>query len=638
MWWMSLTVFVLWLVSGECSLDAYCGGRQTMVHLFEWTWPDIANECERYLAPAGFCAVQISPPMEHVVAQKEKQPWWQRYQPVSYKLISRSGDEDDFVDMVHRCNAVGVRIVVDAVINHMAALGRMGGGSGGSGFDADSRDFPAVPYNAEDFTPRRLCPSGDGNIHDYQNTQEVRNCYLLGLTDLYGASGHVRKTVAAYLNQLIDIGVMGFRVDAAKHMWPEDLRAIQGLTKDLNPDQGFPTGTRPYFFFEVIDMGNEPITADQYFDLGLVTEFRFGERLAQGIRDFGLLEDVYDPKAGMVPPDKAVVFVDNHDNQRNHGARVEVLTHKKVKDYTLGSSFMLAQPYGTTRVMSSYYFDNNNQGPPHYTNMSTAGVPINPDGSCGGGWVCEHRWNAIEQMVKFRNKVAGTPVQHWYRAGECVAFSRRETGFFAMCRTGTLDILLQTGLPKGSYCDLISRCLRQVTVKDDGTAQIVIDGDGSKEPLLAFCVGCNQEDHDLDVIKRTRYCDDKRTVSDESTRPSNRRKRTREEEEEGSDSTPLRKWAKSITRLLFMPESSTVEGHVENSTSPRSSNISRSSDEETSNHLDQLEDVLRYGELEMDLMFSFVHLSNPTLSLYEKIVLMFAKMVVIVLVVRNYLK
>ena len=42
------------------------GNRQVIVHLFEWKWTDIANECEAYLGPKGFCAVQVSPPMEHL--------------------------------------------------------------------------------------------------------------------------------------------------------------------------------------------------------------------------------------------------------------------------------------------------------------------------------------------------------------------------------------------------------------------------------------------------------------------------------------------------------------------------------------------------------------------------------------------
>lgn len=49
--------------------------------------------------------------MEHVILPDNNppQPWWQRYQPVSYILHSRSGNPDEFAEMVKRCNAVGVR-------------------------------------------------------------------------------------------------------------------------------------------------------------------------------------------------------------------------------------------------------------------------------------------------------------------------------------------------------------------------------------------------------------------------------------------------------------------------------------------------------------------------------------------------
>ena len=46
--------------------------RTAVVHLFEWRWDDIARECENFLGPKGFAAVQVSPPNEHrVVAQWE---------------------------------------------------------------------------------------------------------------------------------------------------------------------------------------------------------------------------------------------------------------------------------------------------------------------------------------------------------------------------------------------------------------------------------------------------------------------------------------------------------------------------------------------------------------------------------------
>ena len=74
-----------------------------------------------FLGPYGFGGVQVSPPYEHAVIGNPFRPWWERYQPVSYELTSRSGNENEFKEMVARCNNVGVRIYVDAVINHMAA-------------------------------------------------------------------------------------------------------------------------------------------------------------------------------------------------------------------------------------------------------------------------------------------------------------------------------------------------------------------------------------------------------------------------------------------------------------------------------------------------------------------------------------
>ena len=39
-------------------------------------------------------------------------PWWTRYQPVTYNLTSRSGDEQAFAQMVQRCRGAGVKIYV----------------------------------------------------------------------------------------------------------------------------------------------------------------------------------------------------------------------------------------------------------------------------------------------------------------------------------------------------------------------------------------------------------------------------------------------------------------------------------------------------------------------------------------------
>lgn len=58
-----------------------------------------------------------------------------------------------------------------------------------------------------------------------------------------------------YLNHLVDLGVAGFRIDAAKHMYPEDLAKIYKAVKDLNTTFGFSKGSRPFIYQEVIDLG-----------------------------------------------------------------------------------------------------------------------------------------------------------------------------------------------------------------------------------------------------------------------------------------------------------------------------------------------------------------------------------------------
>jgi alpha-amylase len=47
----------------------------------------------------------------------------------------------------------------------------------------------------------------------------VRNCWLVGLPDLQLGSAWVRDRIVDYMNDLISLGVAGFRVDAVKHMW-----------------------------------------------------------------------------------------------------------------------------------------------------------------------------------------------------------------------------------------------------------------------------------------------------------------------------------------------------------------------------------------------------------------------------------
>ncbi|KRT80829.1 hypothetical protein AMK59_6018, partial [Oryctes borbonicus] len=220
-------------------------GRSTIVHLFEWKFLDIADECQRFLQHAGYGGVQVSPVSENVVITNR--PWWERYQPISYKIITRSGNKDEFLNMTETCNSVGIRIYVDVVFNHMSGNRGTTSGTGGSIANTQYKDYPDVPYSWNDFHNGCI-------VNNYQDANNVRNCDLLGLRDLKQEKEYVRGKIVDFLNELVDLGVAGFRVDAAKHMWPSDLEVIYSRVKDLNTNFGFAPGTRPYIYQEVIDL------------------------------------------------------------------------------------------------------------------------------------------------------------------------------------------------------------------------------------------------------------------------------------------------------------------------------------------------------------------------------------------------
>ncbi|XP_078615346.1 alpha-amylase-like [Branchiostoma floridae x Branchiostoma japonicum] len=510
---MSMIILLLAGLSGTLAQHAphTADNKQAIVHLFEWRWADIAAECETFLGPYGFGGVQVSPPTENRVITSPNRPWWERYQPISYRLNTRSGNDEDFKDMVHRCNQQGVRIYADVVINHMCADGGSGNGTGGSHFNADSLDFPGVPFGTDDFTDCGTCGTSDCSIQNYSDVNQVRNCRLASKLDLKLSSDYVRGKIVDYMNYLISIGVAGFRVDAAKHMLPGDLAAIFGRLSDLNTAY-FPSGSRPFIAMEVIDLGGEAISSSEYTHLGRITEFRYGMQLGTLFRKqygqkLAYLQFIGETW-GMQWDNNALVFVDTHDTQRGHGAGGQaILTFRDSKLYKMANAFMLAFPYAFVRMMSSYYWDqwwedwrdkNDWIGPPADGSGNTMGVSINNKGSCSNGWICEHRWRPNRNMVMFRNVAAGHGLSNWWdNRSNQIAFSREDRGFIAINNEvwWALDATLQTGLSSGDYCDVISGDLsnggctgKTITVGGDGRTHIYIAGD-DEVPMIAIHAG-----------------------------------------------------------------------------------------------------------------------------------------------------
>ena len=458
------------------------------VHLFDWRWNDIATECENVLGPAGVQAVQVSPPNEHSITPSHD--WSERYQPVSYSVEkSRSGTGDEFRAMVSRCKAQGVSIIVDAVINHMTNSPSPGVGSNGTAYT--KYEYPGL-YTAADFhTP---C-----TVTDYSNAANVQDCELLGLPDLNTSLPTVRQKIAGYLVALARMDVAGYRVDAAKHIQQVDLDSIMAIVNRTLVAEG---RARPYFYLEISSGGGEALHPADFFGEGYdtggaadITEFTFtgvGDKFTklngQAISDLnpnGPAGHQFSPSAwGLIPSDKALVFLENHDTQHSCG-----LSYRNGQVFRLANVWMLAQPYGYPLVLSSFAFtcpSGNSMGPPSDANGWT--LPVQCASSLEtatiGQFVCEHRDPYILNMVPFRKYVAGTDVNHWWDNGaNAIAFSRGDKGFVAINREATaVTATVPTGLPAGTYCELISG--GKTSTGCAGTS-VVVNADGSIALSLA---------------------------------------------------------------------------------------------------------------------------------------------------------
>ncbi|MFG2402807.1 carbohydrate-binding module family 20 domain-containing protein [Streptomyces brevispora] len=407
------------------------GTKDVTAVLFEWKFDSVAKACTDSLGPAGYGYVQVSPPQEHIQGGQ----WWTSYQPVSYKIAGRLGDRTSFANMVSTCHSAGVKVVADSVINHMSA----GSGTGTGGSSYTKYNYPGL-YSAPDMDD---CTA---QISNYQDRYNVQHCELVGLADLDTGEDYVRGKIAGYLNDLLSLGVDGFRIDAAKHIPAGDLANIKSRLSNSGA----------YWKQEAIYGAGEAISPDEYAGTGDVQEFRYARSLKQVFNNENLANlKNFGEGWGFMSSSKAAVFVDNHDTERGG----DTLNYKDGANYTLASVFMLAWPYGSPDVHSGYEWSDKDAGPPN-------GGTVN---ACySDGWKCQHAWREIASMVGFRNTARGEAVTNWWdNGGDQIAFGRGSKAYVAINHEGSsLTRTFQTSLPAGGYCDIQSG--NGVTVNGSG--------------------------------------------------------------------------------------------------------------------------------------------------------------------------
>lgn len=184
---------------------------ETILHVWSWNFPTIAENMKQ-IADAGFTMLQTSPVQQSYTPEgagkklfdEEEGNWYYYYQPTDWKVGNAYlGTKEELQQMLDSAQKYNVRVIVDVLPNHTA-------------FDIDEVSEDLV--NAVGGRDKLYHSNGLSPIHDYNDRLECTLWASGGLPDVNTENPDFQKYYLQFVNELINMGVRGFRYDTAKHI------------------------------------------------------------------------------------------------------------------------------------------------------------------------------------------------------------------------------------------------------------------------------------------------------------------------------------------------------------------------------------------------------------------------------------
>lgn len=272
----------------------------SILHAYMWTFNGIKNALPQ-ISSAGYKAVQVSP----VQKTKGTGQWYLLYQPCNFDIgNTQLGTYDEFVSLCSTANNYGIKIIVDAVLNHVADNGTSG--QWDNAVDASLKNS-SLYHNL-------------GSIGNYQNRYEVTQKNLGNGPDLYTQHSDVQTIILNFLNKAVAAGAGGFRFDAAKHIETnsgEDAGQSWSGSFWTNILAGLNNAGNLYLYGEVLpDLGDND---EAYLNLYDITTHGYLWTLSDAFNNGNLTGiATINHYNHSVAADKALVYAENHDTYE-HG-------------------------------------------------------------------------------------------------------------------------------------------------------------------------------------------------------------------------------------------------------------------------------------------------------------------------------
>ncbi len=332
--------------SGTTPHDQIEGGA--ILHCFNWTYNEIKAALPD-IAAAGYVAVQTSPVQQgkdyDASYMDSKGQWWKLYQPLGLRIApdvdgvptSFLGTKDELTALCDEAEALGLYVIVDIVVNHLA--NKTGGGYYVDGevnlseqVDEEYQDHPEYFHHNTDGV-------NDGSRYNMTQNQ-------MGMPDLNTSNQYIQEQVYALLKECVDCGVDGFRFDAAKHIeLPGDPDASSDFWPAiLNGDDtdGDIVGIRPYAGAENLFIYGESLSGnageswvDEFTNNYMaLTDSNYGGRMRDALNgtNAGMLGDGTYVRCSNAAGN--VVWVESHDTYED-GASSGIESDKVVRAWAI---------------------------------------------------------------------------------------------------------------------------------------------------------------------------------------------------------------------------------------------------------------------------------------------------------------
>lgn len=423
--------------------DLAATNDDVILHAWSWSFDTIAKNMKD-IADAGYTYVQTSPANTCFVGEdgglalfsqpgdSVKGKWYYYYQPTDWKIGNYLlGSREQFKAMMDSAAKYNVKVIVDVLpnhtaVDHTAVLPSLDAAVGGHD----------KLYHANGFTP----------IEDYNDRYQCTTGQMGGLPDVNTENPYFQAYYMAYVNDLLSLGVKGFRYDTAKHIGlpsdPRDSLAARNNFWDVATGREAVKGVKLavpaedlFIYGEVLQDKN--VKETEYAEYMNLTASAYGHALRAALEKQNFYGDSLLNWHNPVDAGKLVTWVESHDTYANEHESAG-LTDEAVRmgwvfltARQLGTPLFFSRPAGSTR---DNYWGNNRVG------------------ARGND---EFKHPEVVAVNKFRKEMHGQPEKIVpANSGAVVAVERGNKGVALVnFSTTPMKLDIPTSLPDGTYED-----------------------------------------------------------------------------------------------------------------------------------------------------------------------------------------